>query len=158
VFHFGQSIFQEGLDLAGPVLTPPPDITIECHESTAPGNTGVASATDASGLPAVSYSDTAVAGSCPYASVITRTWLAVDACGSSNSAMQVITVVDATPPVLTLPPDVTLSCAESTMPGNTGQATAIDNCSVSVSYSDITNGADCVVGITITRTWMEVDD
>lgn len=46
----------------------------------------------------VDYTETITAGSCPNESIVTRTWMATDACGNSISDDQIITVVDTTPP------------------------------------------------------------
>lgn len=43
----------------------------------------------------------------------TRIWLASDACGNSTTCTQTVTVIDTTAPVLTCPPDVTISCLAS---------------------------------------------
>jgi hypothetical protein len=93
---------------------------------------------------------------------ITRTWLATDDCGNSTTCSQVITVDDSTPPTITDCPDnITIECDESTLPGNTGMATATDNCDgmPTVTYSDVTAASQtCVQEYTITRTWLATDD
>jgi len=64
---------------------------------------------------------------------------------------------DATPPVLVMPPDVTIECDESCDPSNTGQATATDNCdpAPAVSYSD---DRYAMSGYSyIDRTWVATD-
>jgi uncharacterized repeat protein (TIGR01451 family)/uncharacterized repeat protein (TIGR02543 family) len=146
------------VDAESPLLSPPPDIAIECHESTAPGNTGLPIADDLFSLPTVTFTDEVAAGGCADGTVITRTWLAVDACGNSETVAQIITVTDTTPPVLTAPPDVTIGCGDSTAPSSTGWATAFDNCSVQMGYSDSAPSGDCLLGILIIRTWTAVDD
>ncbi len=148
------------VDTTDPVLTVPADTTVECDASTAPADTGTATASDACDTaPSVSYSDTVTAGACPQESVITRTWTATDACGNSASADQTITVVDTTAPVLTLPADVTVECGASTDPMDTGSATAADNCdpAPAVSYSDTVTPGSCAGEEVITRTWTATD-
>ena len=46
---------------------------------------------------------------CPNKSMITRTWTAMDSLGNSTSCVQKITLVDTTPPVVTLPSDFVVS-------------------------------------------------
>jgi hypothetical protein len=152
-------------DSTPPTITDCPDnITIECDESTLPGNTGMATATDnCDGMPTVTYSDvTAASQTCVQEYTITRTWLATDDCGNSTTCTQVITVDDSTPPTITDCPDnITIECDESTLPGNTGMATATDNCDgmPTVTYSDVTAASQtCVQEYTITRTWLATDD
>ena len=138
-----------------PVITCPSDITIACDESTDPSNTGTATATDDNDpSPAITYSDSEVAGSCPQEKVITRTWYAVDDCNDTSTCQQTITVEDEVAPVITCPGNITIECDESTDPSNTGTATATDNCDASptIGYSDVT------VGNVITRTWTATDD
>jgi hypothetical protein len=152
-------------DSTPPTITDCPDnITIECDESTLPGNTGMATATDnCDGMPTVTYSDvTAASQTCVQEYTITRTWLATDDCGNSTTCIQVITIDDSTPPTITDCPDnITIECDESTLPGNTGMATATDNCDgmPTVTYSDVTAASQtCVQEYTITRTWLATDD
>jgi hypothetical protein len=121
-----------------PVITCPPNVTIQCSASTLPANTGTATATiDCGSGVTINYTDVIVAGNCPDNYMIQRLWSAQDNCGNTVTCTQVITVRDTTSPVLTCPADVTIQCDESTDPGNTGMATATDNCSGALTiYAD----------------------
>ena len=137
-----------------PTLNMPTSLTIDCTASTTPANTGMATANDnCDSSPMIGFSDM-VAGSCPE--VITRTWTVTDASGNSDSQAQTITVQDVSAPTLTIPADLTIDCAASTDPSNTGQATAVDNCDLApvVSHSDNQTGTNPVL---ILRTWMAMD-
>ncbi|MHC4319927.1 MAG: choice-of-anchor E domain-containing protein [Planctomycetota bacterium] len=68
-----------------------------------------------------------------------------------------VQLVDDDPPIITCPPDTTVSCKDSTHPDDTGYATATDDCSGLAgdpTWSDSVSG-DCPV--TITRTWSVSD-
>ena len=147
-------------DNLAPVITCPPNITIECSESTNPTHTGSATATDnCDGTPTITFTDvTAPAG--PQTYTITRTWKATDDCGNSSTCIQIILVHDETPPVITCPPNITIACTANTLPPATGTATATDNCDSEpvVTFTDITTGASCPQERTITRTWVATDD
>ena len=107
----------------------------------------------------VTYADTTVAG-VGNNSVITRVWTATDDADNITTYTQTITVVDSTAPTFTTSPaDVTVECDASTLPANTGQATASDNCdnNVTVTYTDTTvagTGNNSV----ITRLWTATDE
>ena len=141
-------------DSTAPVITCPADVTIECDASSDPSSTGSATATDnCEGAPTITMSDSVASGSCPQASVITRTWTATDACGNSSTCVQTITVEDTTPPAISCPADDTVECGESTDPSNTGSATATDTCdgAPAVTFADASGP------IAITRTWTATD-
>ena len=125
-------------DSLPPVITCPPDITIECNTSTDPGNTGSATATDACSPSVVpTYSDSATSGACPQQSTITRTWTAVDNCGNLSSCVQNIQVVDTTPPAIqsvTAEPNMLWS-PNHKMVQIEVSATATDNCDSTPSCS-----------------------
>ena len=128
------------VDNTAPVVSCPPDIVIQCTDSTDPSFTGTAVATDnCDPAPSVTYIDVTVAGACPQEYTIDRIWLAADACGNVNLlCRQRIDIVDDTPPVITCPADLTIECSA---PIPTDTATATDNCgpvdSISISYNDI---------------------
>jgi hypothetical protein len=137
------------VDNTMPVVSAPAAATVNCGASTSPSATGNATATDNCGTPSLTYSDVKAGN------LITRTWKAMDAFGNTGSATQSITIVDNTKPVVKCPTNISISCGAPTAPNNCGgYATATDNCdaSLSINYSDVTNGN------TITRTWTATDD
>ncbi len=147
-------------DIQGPTITCPADVTIECTDSTAPANTGLATATDnCDGSPMIEFSDVTLSGSCPQASSISRTWVATDACGNSSTCIQIISIEDSTAPVITCPANLTIGCTDSTLPADTGSPTAVDNCDAAPSFdfSDVTIGGNCPQDMIITRTWIATD-
>jgi hypothetical protein len=151
------------IDGTDPVIACPPDVTVECHASTDPSNTGTATATDnLDDNPVVTYSDTPDLSGCgAYTGTITRTWTATDCAGNTETCVQVITVVDTTDPVITCPADVTIECDEFGRPPETpGTATATDNCDgdVTITYSDSSAAGACAQASVITRTWTATDD
>ena len=146
-------------DTNPPNITAPANVTIECNASTDPGNTGSATAVDdCDPDPAITYSDDATPGVCEGAQTIARTWIATDECGNTSESVQIISVLDTTPPIVTPPDEVTIECDEPTDPGNTGYATATDNCSTAViTYADEVTPGDCPEELTIARTWTATD-
>ena len=150
-------------DNTPPGLVCPPDTTVDCTADTAPSGTGgPAVATDnCDPVPVVSFSDVAVLTGCNGTGTVMRTWTATDACGNATSCVQVITVQDTTPPVITFcPPDMTISCDAGTQPADTGgPAQATDNCGqpVQITYTDMTAPGACAQEGTITRTWIATD-
>jgi hypothetical protein len=92
-------------------------------------------------------------GTCPY--TITRIWTAVDNCGNTTVATQVVTVVDEIAPVLfNVPADVTIECTETVAEAN---VIATDNCTeiIIVSLDAVTEESEC--GAIMTRTWTAED-
>ena len=79
-----------------------------------------------------------------------------DANGCSSSCDYQVMLVDDTPPVITCPIAITIECDESTLPANTGTATATDNCTLSplISFNDaIVAGGLCPQINSIMRIW-----
>ncbi len=88
--------------------------------------------------------------------IITRSWTAVDACGNSVSAIQTMTPVDNTVPVITgTTQDGIYQCGESPI---FDEPSADDNCNlVSFDFVDTVTGSNCA-GDIITRTWTATDN
>ncbi|NDV62865.1 HYR domain-containing protein [Puniceicoccales bacterium CK1056] len=149
------------VDTTDPVMAVPGDVEIECDQDATQVDTGTATATDnCDADPAIEFSDESVFDDCDY-ETITRTWTATDCAGNSASGVQVIAVVDTTPPAISAPPDVIYSCEDDpdfdTSPASLGVATAVDNCSddpLTVDYVDevIGDGPS-----EIRRTWFATD-
>lgn len=99
------------VDETAPVIYCPATTTIECDESKDPSNTGYATAQDScTPNPSLTYIDEVNMSGC--GGTITRTWTATDACGNTAQCVQIINVVDTTPPVIYSPPDVVIECDE----------------------------------------------
>ncbi|HWO57670.1 MAG TPA: dockerin type I domain-containing protein [bacterium] len=100
------------VDTVAPVITCPKDIRLEC--GTDPGDLGMATATDDCDgqvtATLVSVDTVAQQGNCYIE--IARTFAAVDICGNRSTCTQTIIVGDSTAPVITCPPDTTVTCEE----------------------------------------------
>ncbi len=152
-----------------PTITCPADVTVQCDEGTTPADTGMAigTASCSNFTATIAFTDasTQTATGCGASSyVITRTWTATDDCGRMASCDQIITVEDTTAPVITCPADVNGTCTDSTLPADTGMATATDNCAadseVILSFADVsTQTVDGCGQFTyeIARTWTATD-
>jgi hypothetical protein len=139
----------------------PADVTVECDQSTDPADTGTATADNVciSEDPSVAVTASSIVlGSCPQEHIITRTWTATDSY-ETESCSQTISVVDTTPPSISIPANVTVECDQSTDPSNTGIATATDNCDGSpvITFTDSEAAGACPEEKTITRTWTATD-
>lgn len=144
-------------DLVAPVLAGvPASITLSCDQPVP--SPAIVTATDNCALtgmqPMVIFSQTSSQIACGQ--LITRTWIANDACGNLTSATQTITIVDTQPPVFNLvPQDLTTSCnAIPQIPS----ISASDNCSSNV---DVSFAEELVAGgcpYLIVRTWSATDD
>jgi len=84
-----------------PVITCPGDRTFQCDQEVVFGQATAVDVGDPD--PVITYVDNEIPGNCDQARVIERTWIATDACGNADSCLQVVRVVDNTPPVITCP-------------------------------------------------------
>jgi hypothetical protein len=142
------------LDTAAPTIICPPNATVECGSDTSTNATGVATATDATGNVTISFTDT-FTGSCGNAGVISRHWTAVDGCGNSTTCIQMISIVDTTPPTLSTVSDKAIGAGEALA---FNRPVASDSCGtaivriVSTTTNVLSDGA-----YSVTRTWVAVD-
>ena len=115
----------------------PPDQTVDCDDPVP--SPAVVTATDNYDMSVVpTSSETRVDGSCAANYTLTRTWTAVDDCGNSTSATQIITVQDTQGPNIHCNDDAFITPSQAP---KSFTATATDNCSGAT--VQIT-GFDCV--------------
>jgi hypothetical protein len=145
-------------DTQPPVFTNvPAHITIQC--STTLPFPGTAAATDncQGSVQTTFLGQFRTDGNCLNNYTITRSWRAIDQCGNSVTATQLITVVDTQNPGFQNPPaNVTVTCNNIPgVPAVVGQ----DNCgSATVAYlGQSQSSGDCQSGYTISRTWRATD-
>lgn len=85
---------------------------------------------------------------------------ATDSAGNrATCSFRVAVTLDATPPSLTCPADVTIECGAATTPDITGTATATDahDPNPTVTYTDTTTPGTCAGAKAIVRVWRAVD-
>ena len=92
----------------------------------------------------------------------TTTTVLVTVSDPSNNTAQctfTVTVNDALAPGINCPPNVTISCEESSDPNNTGMATSSDICggTGTITFSDAIAAGSCPNEMIITRTWTATD-
>ena len=150
------------VDNTAPTLQLPPSLTISCDQSSNPQFTGFAEAID-NCTPVnqlvITFSDNVLGlTGCSGTGTIVRSWYARDACFNIASGTQFITIVDNTPPSITSPNNITISCEASMLPANTGSMTASDLCgSVFTGYTDLVIQQTCNGTGSVQRTWTAID-
>jgi len=145
------------VDATPPVITCPVDVTLECPADTGVEANGSATASDNGCVLTVTHSDQ-WQPSCGNTGTLIRTWTATDGSDNSSECVQIITIVDTTPPIITCPADVTLECPADTSVEANGSATASDTCSsVTITHTDQWQPSCGNTG-TMTRTWTATDD
>lgn len=104
-------------------------------------------------MPMISVDTSTGALSCTGTLIVEDNGAASDTCSSP------VTIVDTLPPSITCPANVTIECDASTLPSNTGLATAVDVCDSTpiVAYIDTIEPGSCPSQNTITRNWTATD-
>uniref|UniRef100_UPI0003680CCB HYR-like domain-containing protein n=1 Tax=Lewinella cohaerens TaxID=70995 RepID=UPI0003680CCB len=168
------TLFTEIVDTTAPVFNfSPENYTVECGEEIGMPNL---QAFDACSDVVYDFTEVRTDGDCLNSYTLTRTWTATDGCGNVNTEVQVITLEDTTPPVISFSDgyinqydpgqDVFIECSEY---GNISQliasaAFALDDCSgiAEVDYELVDFGTfDCQeVGYSghLVSTWTSKDD
>ena len=120
--------------------------------------TDVASGTNV--ILAVLSTTTNTTGFCEGTFAATRTWIAIDACGNSNTCSQTISVADFAPPLLACPADKTVEAGTPwdfdapRAPVDVGSGT---NVSFTVLGTTTNIAGVCAGTFTTTRTWSATD-
>ncbi len=156
-------------DTTPPTFEQPADITLDCStdidDLNITGNTSNAADNCDPNLDIAVYTDVVIPNSpCNGSSIVNRTWSITDDCGNTAIELQVITLVDTTPPSFIAPPDVTINCNQNPdILVLTGDATEeADDCSTNIgeaTYSDnYFTDTPCEGAGYIERTWYLSDD
>ena len=160
------------VDNTPPVIVAPADASYVCPSEVPaaspsqahgndPGLPNGGPVTDNCGSATVTVSDSSTgAGSAASPLIITRTYTATDSHGNSANAVQMITVIDNTPPTITAPANASYQCASSVPAANASQASASDNCgSPTVTVSQTSNGGvgSTASPLVLTRTYTATD-
>ncbi|MCS6929271.1 MAG: HYR domain-containing protein [Saprospiraceae bacterium] len=146
-------------DQTPPTFTQTPaNITVSCSAIPPVGTAAATDNCDASVT--VTYDgQTRLDGACPDNYTLVRRWIAIDNCGNTTSAQQIITVQDINPPAFTfVPPNATVNC--EAIP-SLGSPAATDNCdnSVTITFAGVTQtSGSCASGGTVTRRWIATDN
>ena len=129
----------------------PANVTISCEQALP---TALPTATDNCDLsPRITMADVITRGTCTNAYTVTRTWTAIDKCGNTTTASQIITVQDKTVPVLVgVPANITLNCGQTVPTVPTVSAT--DNCDANTVVAMVEDTSSTTA---VTRTWTATD-
>ena len=152
-------------DSTAPTFTVPADITIEC-DMDATDLTLTGDVTDEADNCSIdleaTFTDIITDGTCPSASIISRTWSLTDDCNNTTTFVQTITVEDTTPPTFSVPANITIECdVDATDVTLTGDVTdESDNCAIGLNaiFTDSIADGTCPSASIITRTWSLTDD
>ncbi len=148
------------VDTTAPVLAGvPANVTLSCETPEPPAP--VVTATDnCDPNPFPSAISGIALGDCPGEYFISRSWTFVDACGNAASASQLLTFVDITPPSITCPAAVSVSCVTDVPAQSITQVTASDLCSSAMVtfVGDQTVNQTCPNRFTINRTYRATDE
>ncbi len=151
-------------DITPPVMTCPAAVTVSCAAAVPAVNiaavTGVSD--NCAGVVTITHIGDVISGqTCANRFTVTRTYRATDVCGNFAECTQIITVNDITPPVMTCPAAVTVSCAAAVPAVNIASVTGVsDNCAGVVTIThigDVISGQTCANRFTVTRTYRATD-
>lgn len=154
----GDGLVDEDLAHQPLVITPPPLVTLtSCHNNTHPSHTGrppITFVADKCRPIKTEHVDETVDEGCRR--IVTRQWIATDACGNVANVSQQLMVEDRMPPELSIPSSTRATCRDLSRLGERNGAVPSDDCdpegrSVTVSYQD--ELVDC----TVTRLWRAHD-
>jgi len=87
--------------------------------------------------------------------VFTATWMALDACGNTNTCSQSVTNLDTTPPVLTCATNKTVECGSVWSFDSPAASDACSGTNVTVTLAGVVTNGTCPA--VFTATWAAID-
>ncbi|MEO6130992.1 MAG: ice-binding family protein, partial [Saprospiraceae bacterium] len=142
-------------DQTPPEVMCPASVTVQCASEIPVADPSTVSVSDNCGENAtVRFVNDVISNqSCVNRFTVTRTYQAIDNCGNSASCIQIITVNDTTPPVITCPANLTIQNGSSTTPTMSGPNSSVVNLGTASTFALFTAsgafnnvGASFVVG------------
>ncbi|MDO8367610.1 MAG: ice-binding family protein, partial [Saprospiraceae bacterium] len=136
--------------------------TFECIADIPAGDVDDVTINSSCGTASVDITETSTGTGCvnsPY--VLTRTYTVTDEGGHSTQCVVTYTAIDDTPPTLTCPTGVSVSCTNNVPAPAPGSVSATDNCGGTVTIvfvGDAISNQTCANRYTITRTYRGTDD
>ncbi len=144
------------IDFDPPEIELEAEVEVDCGEDTDPEAIGIPIVDDPCDNTELTYEDEVEQDECE--TIIYRTWTAVDECGYTTTASQVIYVVDVEPPVFTFEEEeIEAFCGDDISPEAIGGPVVTDNCAgdLVVEYEDDIVPQPC--GFVIERLWTARD-
>ncbi|MFN0176615.1 MAG: T9SS type A sorting domain-containing protein [Saprospiraceae bacterium] len=152
-------------DQIDPTITCPINVTVSCASNVPAADiNSVTNVGDNCGgtVTVVNFPGDVISNqTCPNRFTITRSYFAIDVCGNSANCLQTITVNDQTPPSLTCPINLSVSCANNVPAPNPASVTGLsDNCGGTVTpsfFSAAISNQTCTNRFTLTRIYRATD-
>jgi len=155
----------EPCSFPAPVLTCPPHLIVSCVNNVPLADpSDVLETHDCPGnVDIILQVEGNMGQTCPNKLTVARIYQATDACGQTATCSQLISVNDQTDPILTCPPDITVSCASSVPPVNPSAVSGVgDNCGGQVQVfqfqGDKVVNQSCPNRFTVLRSYGALDD
>jgi HYR domain/Ig-like domain CHU_C associated/Secretion system C-terminal sorting domain/PKD-like domain len=161
--NFTSVTYNTRIDNTAPVITCPAPVTVSCASAVPAADILLVTVSDncPGAITVIHVGDVISAQTCANRFTVTRTYRATDGCGNFAECTQVITVNDQTPPTLTCPAPITVSCANAVPAPDVSLVTGVsDNCAGTVTVthvSDVISAQTCLNRYTITRTYRATD-
>lgn len=153
-----QQIIEVTDDTEPVFLFVPDDVTVNCN-TIPPLETAIAADNCTPSVPVIYAGETRTDGPCADTYTLRRRWSATDECGNIQTAEQVITVRDVTPPAFNfVPANATVSCEAVPAPG-TPTATDLCDANAAIAYlGEVRTDGACSDSYILLRTWSATDN
>lgn len=143
-------------DTMVPTITCPQDITVQCASLVpAIDLSAIISSDNCIPTPTITFISDEISNQiCANQYILTRTYQAIDACGHSARCQQIITIDDNVPPIISCPPDLTVSCATQVPAVDLASVSSLDNCNTTPTITFVTDSISdqiCPNGFILTR-------
>jgi len=132
-------------DETAPILTEPADVTVQCEDAaaiTVADWIDLAEATDLCSTPTITSVLWNTVSGCGDTDAQTYLFTAEDGCGNIDTAFATYTILDGTPPTITAPADLMITCGDTDIATQItqwlGEATSADGCGTTSVTTDYT--------------------